>query len=1298
MTSAKPKSGSAHAQRRTALRGRVMRKDLFALSKRANESLQNRSEAQRSARASALGALDLSLQAELPISDAADDIRAALHSHSVVVVAGETGSGKTTQLPKLLLEAGLGEAGMIAHTQPRRLAARTVAKRMAEEVGCELGAEIGFAVRFSDQSDERTLVRVMTDGLLLTEIRRDRYLDQYDAIVIDEAHERSLNIDFLLGYLKRLLGRRKDLKIVVTSATIDVERFAEFFDDAPVVRVGGRTFPVEVKYRDPADEDALQGISAALEEIEQRPLGQARDVLVFFPGEREIFEAARHLRRQFGERLEVLPLYARLSFAEQRKIFEPGSGRRRVVLATNVAETSLTVPNIGYVIDLGLARINRYSYRSKLQRLPIEPISQASADQRKGRCGRVAPGVCYRLYDEQDLISRPEFTDPEIRRVNLASVVLQMQAFRLGEVSTFPFLDPPDPRAVKDAYRLLEELTALRNGKLTDTGRAMARIPVDPRLARMLIEAGRQGAVAEVLIVASALAAQDPRERPLARQQAADESHARFADEKSDFLTFINLWQWLEEQRQELTRNRFTTLLKKRFLSPQRVREWRELHRQLLLVCRELGLKVNSSPASYGAVHESILAGSLSLIGTHDERGQYLGARNLKMRIFPGSGLAGRTPKWIVAGEIAETSRVYARQVAAVEARWIERQAAHLIKSQFSAPFWSLSRGEVMANKSVSLYGLRLAENRQVSFAQIDAVQSRDLFIRDGLIAGQVKKPPEFLDHNLRLAAEVEDLEAKGRRRDLLVSDDDLVEFYDKRLPTSLCRMSDLEKWLRRADRAARDALFMSESDLLRSPDGRLDLEDFPSQLVVDAHVQLDLSYKFAPGADDDGITVRVPVGVLPALNAELLEWSVPGFISRVVDQWLRSLPKQRRRALVPLPDKVEELTSALLQEGTYRHGRFLSALAQLLKDRYRLEVTEADWDRERVDPHLLMRVVIEDADGKVLAKGRDLRRLKAGLSDAAPAGNEAQRRDMTGLTAFPPVAIEHQEVRGGKGAPTVKYPGFEDHGTSVALRLFDSPQARDHSHRRGLARLALLELGKVGGYFRRELDKHPQLGLHFATLGDAQALKDELLRNAVWFCFFEDRPLPENEAAFKARLEQHRGELAERVNQTVASLAEILRLRFDCRTALDELTSKAYDQSRADILGHIESLVPRAVLEETPSRYLSLLPRYLDGIARRLQHLPGHVPQDIKKIKELEPFHSRLQRIGEHELCDRARFQDLRFLVEELRLALFAEKLARTRLSPHPLDLAYFGPGWKASPKRVDAELKLEEQRIGIV
>ena len=1250
--------------------------------------------------------MNLTPMPDLPISEHADEILALLREHQVLVIAGETGSGKTTQLPKLCLALGLGIGAMIGHTQPRRLAARTVAKRIAEEVGVTLGAGVGYAVRFSDQVTDETQVKVMTDGLLLNEIRHDRFLDSYDAIIIDEAHERSLNIDFLMGFLRRLVRKRKDLKLIITSATIDVERFSAFFDDAPVLAVGGRTYPVEVRYLDDrvlADDDAdamdevLPDMIAALEEIQREPMGPARDVLAFFAGERDIFEAAHALRRHFGETLEVMPLYARLSFAEQRRVFETSGSKRRVVLATNVAETSLTVPNIGYVIDPGFARINRYSYRSKLERLPIEAISKASADQRKGRCGRIAPGVCYRLYSEADYQSRPDFTDPEIRRVNLASVVLQMEAFRLGDVATFPFIDPPDPRAVRDAIRLLEELQALEGGKLTNAGRQMARIPVDPRLARMLVEAQRQGAVRELMIIVAGLAVQDPRERPLQKAQAADTAHQPFADEKSDFLSFLKMWDWLEAQREALTRSRYDRALKKAFISVPRAREWREIHRQLRLIGRELKLQENASPAGYRTIHECVLSGSLSLIANHDERGQYIGARQLKLRIFPGSGLAGKTPRWIVAGEIMETSRVYARCVAFVEPAWIERQGAHLIKAQYSGPSWSLKRGEVIASKRVNLYGLRLADARQVSYSDIDAVISRDLFIREGLIPGAVESPPPFLMANVKTMAMVEELEAKGRRRDLIVSDDEIHAFYDARLPSGVCRMADLTAWLKKASPQARDELVLTEEALLRQAAAGLTEASFPTTLQL-GDVALKVSYKFAPGERDDGATVHVPVGVLPAISPEALEWGIPGLLPNLVERWLRTLPKQKRRRLAPLPDKIDELCAALTKPDAFRQGRFLTALASLVQDRYGLRVDEADWDRERVDDHLKLYVRVVDGNGKALTSGRDLRFIKQKLSsNSETPSQQAERAEIRGLEGFPDRPIDGQQLLGRAGNQVVKYPGLKDSGDRVDWCLFDEIRTRDLARKAGLARLALNHLGQVSTYFRKALDRHPKLGLHFAGLGGAADLKQALLLNVVWYCFFEDRPLPDTPDAFMTRLDECRGELATTFNRVTADFAEILSLRFSIVTQVDALTSPAYEQTKADVLAQLASLAPRDVLATTPRRYLALVPRYLAGIERRLQQLEGHVPKDQRLIADIQPLLARLERVGEAELAEESRLLALRILSEEVRVSLFAADIARQSVSDHPLDGAYFERPWKASLKRLNAEISAEERRVGL-
>jgi len=903
------------------------------------------------------------------------------------------------------------------------------------------------------------------------------------------------------------------------------------------------------------------------------------------------------------------------------------------------------------------------------------------------------------LYGEQDLLSRPAFTDAEIHRVNLASVVLQMQAFRLGEVSTFPFLDPPDPRAIKDANRLLEELRALNQGRLSDTGRAMARMPVDPRLARMLVEANQQGALADVLIIVAALAVQDPRERPLTKAQSADESHAAFAHDKSDFVSLLNMWKYLEQQRQRLTRSRFESLLKKRYLNRQRVREWREIHRQLLLVCKDLRYAVNNEPAGYRAVHESILAGSLSLIAHHDERGRYIGARNLKMRIFPGSALAGHTPKWIVAGEIAETSRVYARQVGFVEPSWIEHQAGHLVKSQYSEPFWSAKRGEALAYKSVSLYGLRLADQRQVSYTGIDAHLSRDLFIRRGLVAGQVSDPPPFLAHNLAEMARVEDLEAKGRRRDLMVSDDELYAFYAEQMPESVARVADLRKWLRGAHKERVNGLFLSQDMLLTNRDGVVAENDFPSSLRI-GELSLQLSYRFAPGEPDDGVAITIPAGVLGAVSSEVLEWSVPGMLPLLVEQWLRSLPKQKRRELVPVPEKVDELTASLVRESTYRAGRLLAALAKLLLERYRLQVGYADWDRARVDDHLLMYVRVIDEQGAQLAAGRDIKALKAQLAtlDADVAGEASlENYNEVGLTQFPDRPINAHEILGDARAPLIKYPGLIEKGDRVDLVLFDNERERELAHRGGLASLALHRLGKTGGFFRKALDKHPQLGLHYASLGNAAQLKDQLLKNVVWYCFFEDRPLPVTADQFDQSIAGGKSELGDLFDAVVGQFAEIMALRFACITALDALRSVAYEPCKQDLLGHLNALAPMNVLEITPSQYVKVLPRYLQGCLWRIQRLPGHVPKDIRLINEIQPLIERLRKIQEAELADADRACVLQFYLEELRLAIFAEPVARQKVPNHPLNQAYIGPGWKPSLKRVAAQIRAEEQRIGL-
>jgi ATP-dependent helicase HrpA len=852
----------------------------------------------------------ISYPPELPVSQRRAEIAEAIRDHQVVVVAGETGSGKTTQLPKICLELGRGERGMIGHTQPRRLAARTVAERIAAELRTPLGQTVGYQVRFTDRVGRDTRVKLMTDGILLAELARDRTLRRYDTIIIDEAHERSLNVDFLLGYLARLLHRRPDLKLIITSATIDPERFSRHFGGAPVVEVSGRTYPVEVRYRplaeDPDDDrDQTQGILDAVDELCREGPG---DILVFLSGEREIRDTADALRRHSFPRspggVEVLPLYARLAAAEQHRVFQAHAGRR-VVLATNVAETSLTVPGIRYVVDPGTARISRYSHRAKVQRLPIEPISQASANQRKGRCGRTADGICIRLYAEDDFAARPEFTEPEILRTNLASVILQMTALRLGDVAAFPFIDPPDRRSVKAGVDLLAELGALDGGRLTSTGRQLAQVPADPRLARMLLEAGRRGCAREVLVIVAALSIQDPRERPSDKQEAADAQHRRLADPGSDFLSWLNLWRYLHERQAELSSNQFRRLCRAEFLNYLRVREWQDLHGQLRAVVRDLGIKLNRAEAEPDAdrIHTALLAGLLSHIGLKQgDTRDYLGARGTRFAIFPGSALARKPPQWVMAAELVETSRLWAREVARIQPEWAEELAAHLVKRTYAEPHWSRSRGAVLATERVTLFGVPIVAQRQVNYGPIDPPLARELFLRHALVEGDWETSHEFFARNRRLLAEVEELEHRARRRDILVDDHTLFDFYDQRIPDEVVSARHFDAWWKRARQDQPDLLDFERSMLIGDAAGAADAAAYPDTWEQDGH-RLRLTYQFEPGSDADGVTVHVPLAVLNQIGPDGFDWQVPGLRQELVTELIRSLPKAVRRSFIPAPD-----------------------------------------------------------------------------------------------------------------------------------------------------------------------------------------------------------------------------------------------------------------------------------------------------------------------------------------------------------------------------------------------------------
>jgi ATP-dependent helicase HrpA len=959
----------------------------------------------------------LNYPAELPVVERREDIMQALEAHQVVVVAGETGSGKTTQLPKICLELGRGRRGLIGHTQPRRLAARSVATRLAEELEVPLGDQVGYQVRFHDQSSATTLVKLMTDGILLAETQHDPLLLRYDTIIIDEAHERSLNIDFLLGYLKRLLPKRPDLKIIITSATIDVERFAAHFGSthapAPVVEVSGRTYPVEVHYRplvrdtdDEEDRTLQEGIVHAVEEIEQIErekgwLHGPRDVLIFLPGEREIRETADTLRRAELRGTEILPLYARLSNAEQNRVFSPHSGRR-IVLATNVAETSLTVPGIRYVIDPGLVRISRYSYRSKIQRLPVEPVSQASANQRKGRCGRVAEGVCLRLYDEEDFLSRPAFTDPEIQRTNLASVILSMLALKLGNIEAFPFVDPPDSRFVTDGFRLLFELGAVTEQQhLTPLGRKLARLPIDPRLARMVLEGAERGSLRDVLIVVSALAIQDPRDRPADKRQAADQAHLRWHDPDSDFVAILNLWHGIENAREALSGNQLRRWCREHYINYLRVREWHDTFRQLRQLLRDMAIEVppplpldpeqsedqarQLRRKTSAKLHQALLSGLLSHLGMLSENREYLGARNRKLMIHPGSGLAKKSPKWLMAFELVETSRLFARTVAKIDPAWIEPQALHLVKRSYADPHWEMKRAQVVAKEQVTLFGLPIVAGRRVHYGPIAPQESRELFIRRALVEGEFQTRGEFFAHNRSLIDEVTDLEDRARRRDILVDEETLFAFYDQRIPENIVNGKGFEHWRKKAERHDPDCLKFDIETLKARDAAEVTQADYPDHLILNGNAY-PLSYHFDPEAEDDGVTLTVPAAMLPQLPVHALDWLVPGLLREKCIALMKSLPKAIRRQVVPIPDWVDAALETLVPD----ERPLTEALGEFIRRRTATRVHPDDWRLDQLAPHLFMNLRVVNHAGEVIGQGRDVRALEKRFEEAASAGARA--------------------------------------------------------------------------------------------------------------------------------------------------------------------------------------------------------------------------------------------------------------------------------------------------------------------
>ncbi len=1227
--------------------------------------------------------LKLDYPAALPVSGKREAILEALADHQVVVIAGETGSGKTTQLPKLCLELGLGARGLIGHTQPRRLAARSVAARLAEELDTPLGEAVGYQMRFADNTGPNTRVKLMTDGILLAETQHDPDLLRYDTIIIDEAHERSLNIDFLLGYLKRLLARRDDLKLVITSATIDLERFARHFGreregrlvPAPIIEVSGRTFAVETRYRplvrDGDDEEDLslqEGILHAVEEIQaverqQRWGTGPRDVLVFLPGEREIRETADTLRRAGLRDTEVLPLYARLSNAEQNRVFAPHTGRR-IVLATNVAETSLTVPGIRYVIDPGLVRISRYSYRSKIQRLPIEAVSQASAEQRKGRCGRVAEGLCIRLYSEEDFLSRAPFTEPEIQRTNLASVILSMLALKLGDVADFPFIDPPDPRFVRDGFRLLDELGAVEEARITPLGRKLARLPIDPRLARMVLAGGQLGCLRETLIVVSALAVQDPRERPGDKREAADQAHREWSDPASDFAAWINLWHGFEAAREELSAAALRRWCRSRYLNYMRLREWHDTFRQLRQLARELELGEAEAgqgerEIDYERLHRALLSGLLSNLGLKLEGREYLGARNRKFMIHPASPLGKKPPKWVMAFELLETSRLFARELAMIRPEWVEAAAGRLLKRSYSEPHWEAKRAQVVAFEQATLFGLPVVNQRKVAFGAIAPVEAREIFIRSALVEGQLRTQGAFFAHNRALIDEVESLEDRARRRDILVDEETLYDFYHRRLPAEVYDGRSFEHWRKQAERVDPRVLFLDKQALMARAAEEVTEVQYPDTLEL-AGVQLPLSYHFAPGAADDGVTVTVPALMLSTLPGERLDWLVPGLRREKAIALMKGLPKQYRRQVVPIPDWVD----AALEAITPGREPMGEALGEFLRRKTGTRLEAGVWEDIELPDHLRFNVRVIDHDGRTLGEGRELDALIArfrgaaseGAAALAGAGREAGR---SGLSHWPETPIPEREQRQQAGIRVELFPALVDEGETLGIQLFDHPGKAYERHRHGVKRAAMRALPDQARYFAR-LSRLERIALLYAQVGSKRELIDDFI-DTLFLRAFSFDPLPRSAGEMRERLDQRRGELGELAERLLDQLEAALKGHLEVMRALKKgRIGFELALTYADLKAQMARLVHKGFAQQA-GEWLAHYPRYMQAALIRLEKAPREVRRDQLAMEEVNTFQRRLdERVarGEKSGLVEPWLREFGWWLEEFRVSLFAQQL----------------------------------------
>jgi ATP-dependent helicase HrpA len=1297
--------------------------------------------------------LKIEFPESLPVSGKREEITAAMQAHQVVIVCGETGSGKTTQLPKIALAMGrgklnypAGQGRLIGHTQPRRIAASSVAKRIAEELKTPLGDVVGYKVRFQDRLSRDASVKLMTDGILLAETQTDPLLKAYDTLIIDEAHERSLNIDFLLGYLRQLLPRRPDLKVVITSATIDAQRFADYFASskgpAPVIMVSGRMFPVEQRYRpfeESRDYDLNDAIADGVDELWRNP-HSAGDILVFLPGEREIREAADHLRKHLAHQplfrnAEVLPLFARLSQAEQDRIFDGHTGRR-IVLATNVAETSLTVPGIRYVIDAGTARVKRYSFRNKVEQLMVEPVSQAAANQRAGRCGRVADGICIRLYDEQDFLGRARFTDPEILRSSLAAVILRMKALHLGTIESFAFIEPPQGRAIADGYQLLAELGAVdEDNELTPVGRNLARLPLDPRVGRMILEARDRQALDEVLVIASALSVQDVRDRPMDKQAQADQQHAKFDDEKSEFTGYLKLWKWLGDVRgghgtdHKLSNRQYENLLRENYVNIRRVREWRDIHSQLHSVVGEQKWVLNTKPASYEQLHLSMLCGLLGNIGIKSEEatstgsGQsehYMGARGIKFYRHPGARLSKKPGRWIVAAELVETTRLFGRGIANIEPQWVEQVAGHLLKKQLLDPHWEKKAAQVTALERATLYGLVIYNGRRVNFGRVDPVTAREIFIREALVGGNWDTKLPFLQANLKLIQQVQDLEHKARRQDVLVDEELIYAFYDQQLPADICTGAGCEHWYRDEVKKQPQLLLLTREELMRHEAAGITTQSFPKTLRLGG-VDCLATYLHEPGDARDGVTVDVPLFALNQVNEERCEWLVPGMLKDKIQALIKTLHQRPRSRLVPLPETAARFAAELLLPEKFGAGSLTDAVLKLVRDTTSLDIKRNDMKLEMLPPHLFMNFRVVDEHGRQLGSGRNLGALKgelgsqargafqalAGLktrsaAETAPdsASNRPPAHAGHGLTApekianqKPPAARTPERYTGwsfgelpelmeiSKGKQTlIGFPALIDLGDAVTIEVFDEPEAAAAKHRAGLRRLFSLLIKDALKYLEKNLPDLQKMATAYMLVGRAadnsgggtlEELREQIIEVALDRAFLQE-PLPTNEADFKKRVDDGRGRLT-LIASEVARLAAVILTEFAVAQRKIKDTKNAAEAS-ADAAQQLQRLVPKRFLSVTPWAQLQHFPRYLKAITLRLDKWRADPARDAARLAELRPQEQRYWRlVAERKGASDARLQELRWLIEELRVSFFAQELR----TPQPVSIKRLDKAW---------------------